>query len=99
MALGSLIANIVVTVISTEVDALLLEHNLNKTGKPPYNILLRDDKSYPYIYMSSEDSFPRIELHRGTKRRKGHYFGPYPSAGAVRESLHFLQKVFKVRQC
>lgn len=99
MALVARIKDIQVTVTSTEVDALLLEHNLIKTQKPPYNILLRDDKSYPYIFLSSEDDFPRVSLHRGTKRRKGQYFGPYPSAGAVRESLHFLQKVFKVRQC
>jgi len=99
MALVSHIADIQVTVTSTEVDALLLEHNLIKNHQPPYNILLRDDKSYPYILLSSEDEFPRLSLHRGTRRRKGSYFGPYPSAGAVRESLHFLQKVFKVRQC
>ena len=99
LALVGRIADIQVTVTSTEVDALLLEHNLIKSHQPPYNILLRDDKSYPYIFMSSNDKFPRLALHRGTKRRKGSYFGPYPSAGAVRESLHFLQKVFKVRQC
>lgn len=99
MALVARIDDIQVTVTSTEVDALLLEHNLIKTQQPSYNILLRDDKSYPYIYLSSEDTFPRLSLHRGAKRRKGKYFGPYPSAGAVRESLHFLQKVFKVRQC
>jgi excinuclease ABC subunit C len=99
MALVNRIDNIQVTVTSTEVDALLLEHNLIKTHQPPYNILLRDDKSYPYIFLSSEDRYPRLALHRGPKRRKGQYFGPYPSAGAVRESLHFLQKVFKVRQC
>ncbi|MAT93969.1 MAG: excinuclease ABC subunit C [Halioglobus sp.] len=99
MALVSRIADIQVTVTSTEVDALLLENNLIKNHQPPYNILLRDDKSYPYIFLSSQDKFPRIDLHRGAKRRKGTYFGPYPSAGAVRESLHFLQKVFKVRQC
>lgn len=99
MALVSRIANIQVTVTSTEVDALLLEHNLIKSHRPPYNVLLRDDKSYPYIYLSSEDTYPRLALHRGPKRRKGQYFGPYPSAAAVRESLHFLQKVFKVRQC
>ncbi|MGB1140948.1 MAG: GIY-YIG nuclease family protein, partial [Halioglobus sp.] len=99
MALVSRIADIQVTVASTEVDALLLEHNLIKEHRPPYNILLRDDKSYPYIYLSTDDQFPRIDLHRGAKRRKGRYFGPYPSAGAVRESLHFMQKVFKVRQC
>ncbi len=99
MALVARIQEIQVTVTSTEVDALLLEHNLIKSHQPPYNILLRDDKSYPYIFLSSQDSYPRISLHRGAKRRKGQYFGPYPSAGAVRESLHFLQKVFKVRQC
>ena len=99
MALVARIHEIQVTVTTTEVDALLLEHNLIKTQQPPYNILLRDDKSYPYIFLSSEDQYPRLSLHRGAKRRKGQYFGPYPSAGAVRESLHFLQKVFKVRQC
>lgn len=99
VSLVSRIADIQVTVTTTEVDALLLEHNLIKTHQPYYNILLRDDKSYPYIFVSTEDKFPRIALHRGAKRRKGTYFGPYPSAGAVRESLHFLQKVFKVRQC
>ena len=99
MALVARIQEIQVTVTSTEVDALLLEHNLIKSHQPPYNILLRDDKSYPYIFLSSEDKYPRLSLHRGAKRRKGQYFGPYPSAGAVRESLHFLQKVFKVRQC
>ncbi|GAB5449941.1 MAG: excinuclease ABC subunit UvrC [Halioglobus sp.] len=99
MALVQRIHDIQVTVTSTEVDALLLEHNLIKSHRPPYNILLKDDKSYPYIFLSDEDSFPRLDLHRGPKRRKGRYFGPYPSAGAVRESLHFLQKVFRVRQC
>jgi len=99
MALVARIREIQVTVTTTEVDALLLEHNLIKTQQPPYNILLRDDKSYPYVFLSSEDQYPRLSLHRGAKRRKGEYFGPYPSAGAVRESLHFLQKVFKVRQC
>ncbi len=99
MALVAKIHDIQVTVTSTEVDALLLEHNLIKSDKPPYNILLKDDKSFPYIFISTEEKYPRIDLHRGAKRRKGKYFGPYPSAGAVRESLHFLQKVFKVRQC
>lgn len=99
MALVARIQDIQVTVTSTEVDALLLEHNLIKTQQPAYNILLRDDKSYPYIFLSNADTFPRISLHRGAKRRKGRYFGPYPSAGSVRESMQFLQKVFKVRQC
>ncbi|MFT7289498.1 MAG: excinuclease ABC subunit C [Halieaceae bacterium] len=99
VALVMRIRDIQVTVTSTEADALLLEQNLIKAHRPPYNILLRDDKSFPYIFLSSADSYPRLSLHRGRKRRKGTYFGPYPSAGAVRQSLHFLQKVFKVRQC
>ncbi len=99
LALVSKISDIQITVTATEMEALLLEHNLIKEQQPPYNILLRDDKSYPYIYLSSDDEFPRLSLHRGAKRGKGRYFGPYPSAGAVRESLHLMQKVFKVRQC
>jgi excinuclease ABC subunit C len=88
-----------VTVTHTEAEALILENTLIKTHLPRYNILLRDDKSYPYIFLSSEDQYPRLSLHRGAKRRKGRYFGPYPGAGAVRESLHLLQKTFRVRQC
>jgi excinuclease ABC subunit C len=98
-ALVAKIASIQVTVTNTEVEALLLEHNLIKQQRPPYNILLRDDKSYPYIYLSTEHEFPRLTIHRGAKKNSGRYFGPYPSAGAVKESLNFLQKVFKVRQC
>ena len=97
-SLVSKIADIHVTVTNTEAEALLLEHNLIKEQRPPYNILLRDDKSFPYIYLSGHD-YPRLSIHRGAKKRKGRYFGPYPSAGAVKESLNFLQKVFRVRQC
>ena len=88
-----------VTVTHTETEALILENTLIKELQPRYNVLLRDDKSYPFIYLSSTDDFPRLALHRGAKRAKGRYFGPYPSASAARESLHLLQKVFPVRQC
>ena len=97
-ALVAKIARIDVTVTHTETEALLLEQNLIKQQRPPYNILLRDDKSYPYVYLSAHD-YPRLSVHRGAKQGKGRYFGPYPSAGAVKESLSFLQKTFKVRQC
>lgn len=98
-ALVKRIANVEVTVTETELEALLLEQNLIKQYKPPYNILLRDDKSYPYIFLSSNDEFPRLSFHRGAKRRKGQYFGPFPGVQAVRESMSFLQKTFRVRQC
>ena len=87
-----------VTVTATESEALILEQSLIKSQRPPYNILLRDDKSYPYIFISS-DTYPRITFHRGAKSKKGQYFGPYPSTGAVYEGLRFLQKTFRVRQC
>ncbi len=98
-ALMGHVQHIEVTVTGTEGEALILENNLIKEFKPRYNILLRDDKSYPYIYLSAHADFPRLGFHRGAKEPKGRYFGPYPSAAAVRESLNLLQKVFPVRQC
>ncbi len=98
-ALMSHVQHIELTVTRTEGEALILENNLIKEFKPRYNILLRDDKSYPWIYLSAHQDFPRLGFHRGAKEPKGRYFGPYPSAAAVRESLNLLQKVFPVRQC
>ncbi len=88
-----------VTVTHTEAEALILENTLIKSLKPRYNILLRDDKSYPYIYLSGDQQFPRLTWHRGTKSGGGRYFGPYPNIGSMRENLQLLQKLFPVRQC
>ena len=88
-----------VRVTHSEAEALLLESQLIKRFRPRYNITLRDDKSYPAIYVSTHQTYPRLSFHRGAKQRQGRYFGPYPSASAVRESLKLLQKVFPVRQC
>ncbi len=96
--LVSNIRNIDVTVTHTETEALLLEHNYIKLYQPRYNVLLRDDKSYPYIFLSA-DTHPRLAMHRGAKHAKGEYFGPFPNGYAVRETLGLLQKVFPIRQC
>ncbi|TAL46773.1 MAG: excinuclease ABC subunit UvrC [Methylovulum sp.] len=95
----SKVAHIEVTVTHTEGEALLLECQQIKRHKPRYNICLRDDKSFPYIYLSTDHDFPQITTLRGAKKLPGKYFGPYPSAGAARESLKLLQKLFPVRQC
>ena len=99
LAMVNKIHDIRVTVTRGETEALLLEQNLIKSLKPPYNIQLRDDKSYPYILLSDNSEFPRLSFYRGSRRRKGRFFGPYPSANATRETLQLLQKVFRVRQC
>ena len=88
-----------VTVTATEGEALLLENTLIKQHQPRYNILLRDDKSYPYIYASTHQSYPGLSFYRGQRRRQGRTFGPYASVGALRDTLSILQKLFRVRQC
>jgi len=98
-AMVAQIARVEITVTRTAGEALLLESQLIKSLKPRYNILLRDDKSYPYIYLSGGEDYSRLAFHRGAKNLPGRYFGPYPSAFAVRESLNLMQKLFKVRQC
>ena len=97
----SLVANIAkmdVTIVSSETEAFLLENNYIKKYRPRYNVVLRDDKSYPFILIS-EHEHPRLSFHRGPKKKKGEYFGPYPSAWSVRESLRSMQKIFPIRQC
>jgi excinuclease ABC subunit C len=97
-AMVAQITDIRVAVTQTEAEALLLEANLIKRHRPRYNILLRDDKSYPYIFVSNHE-YPRIGFHRGTRKKGVRYFGPYPSTVAVRDTLNLLQKLFLVRQC
>ncbi|MET0065176.1 MAG: excinuclease ABC subunit UvrC [Candidatus Thiodiazotropha sp.] len=95
----SQIVDIEIVATHTEAEALILENNLIKSLKPRYNILLRDDKSYPYIYLSLDQDFPALSFKRGARTGKGRYFGPYPSAGSTRETLQLMQKLFPVRQC
>lgn len=99
-SLVSQIKSISISVTRSETEALLLESNLIKSLRPKYNILLRDDKSYPYIHVSSHPKFPRIEIYRAKKKPlSDNYFGPYPSTTAVRETILTIQKVFKIRNC
>lgn len=93
------VASMDVTVTGTEQEALLLEYNLIKAHRPRFNVVLRDDKSYPYIHVTTDLEFPRFEFHRGSRAGAGRFFGPYPDAAAVRDSLQLLQKLFRVRQC
>ena len=98
-ALVAQIASMEVTVTRSETEALLLEHNLIKALHPKYNVVLRDDKSFPYLWLSADHDFPRLSVYRGSRNLPGRFFGPYPNAGAVSESLHYLQKIFRLRNC
>ncbi len=99
MAMVARVCDIRTTVTASETEALLLEQSLIKDRRPPFNVVLRDDKSYPYIQLTTHPDFPRLDFYRGSRKRPGRYFGPYPSAGAVRETLNVLQKLFRIRNC
>src|SRR6202035_1825071 len=98
-ALVQQIADIEVTVTNSETEALLLEYNLIKAHKPRFNVVLRDDKSFPYVRLCRDHEFPRLSFYRGARNLPGRYFGPFPSAGAVKETLQQLQKLFRIRNC
>src|SRR6516225_31900 len=98
-ALVAQINAIEVTVTNSETEALLLEYNLIKAHKPRFNIVLRDDKSFPYIHLDTGHEFPRLVFYRGARSAAGRYFGPFPNAGAVRDTLNQLQKLFRIRNC
>ncbi|HKY00739.1 MAG TPA: excinuclease ABC subunit UvrC [Steroidobacteraceae bacterium] len=97
-ALVRAIAGIEITVTNSDIEALLLEHNLIKSHRPRFNVILRDDKSFPYVHLS-EHEFPRLSFYRGSRRMPGRLFGPYPSASAVHEALNQLHKLFRLRSC
>ncbi len=99
MAMVELVADVRITVTPTEAEALMLEYNLIKAHDPKFNVLLRDDKSYPFIHLGSDHAFPRLSFYRGPRKRRARLFGPYPNAGAVRETLGQLQKLFQLRSC
>jgi excinuclease ABC subunit C len=99
IAMVRTIAGLEVTVTRTEIEALMLEYNLIKQHRPRFNVVLRDDKSYPYILLNANHAFPRLSFYRGPRTSKAQLFGPYPNAGAVRETLSQLQKLFELRSC
>jgi excinuclease ABC subunit C len=92
-------ANMEVTITNSDIEALLLEYNLIKKHRPRFNVVLRDDKSFPYLHLETNHEFPRLNFYRGSRKEPGKYFGPYPSAGAVRDTLQQLQKLFRIRNC
>ncbi|HEY5558415.1 MAG TPA: excinuclease ABC subunit UvrC [Steroidobacteraceae bacterium] len=97
-ALVRVIAGIEITVTNSDTEALLLEHNLIKRHRPRFNVILRDDKSFPYVHFSAHD-FPRLSFYRGTRKLPGRLFGPYPGASAVHETLNQLHRLFRIRSC
>jgi excinuclease ABC subunit C len=98
-ALTAKTANMEVTITNSDTEALLLEYNLIKRHRPRFNVVLRDDKSFPYLHLETNHEFPRLNFYRGSRKEPGKYFGPYPSAGAVRDTLQQLQKLFRIRNC
>jgi excinuclease ABC subunit C len=92
-------ANMEVTITNSDTEALLLEYNVIKKHRPRFNVVLRDDKSFPYLHLETNHKFPRLNFYRGSRKEPGKYFGPYPSAGAVRDTLQQLQKLFRIRNC
>jgi excinuclease ABC subunit C len=98
-ALVAKTAHMEVTITNSDSEALLLEFNLIKKHRPRFNVVLRDDKSFPYLHLETAHEFPRLNFYRGSRKEAGRFFGPYPSAGAVRETLQQLQKLFRLRNC
>src|SRR5580704_2285265 len=98
-ALVAKTASMEVTITNSDTEALLLEFNLIKKHRPRFNAVLRDDKSFPYVHFETGHDFPRLNFYRGSRKEAGRFFGPYPSAGAVRETLQQLQKLFRIRNC
>jgi excinuclease ABC subunit C len=98
-ALVARTAHMEVTITNSDTEALLLEFNLIKKHRPRFNVVLRDDKSFPFVHLDTEHEFPRLSFYRGSRKEPGRFFGPFPSAGAVRETLQQLQKLFRLRNC